>query len=587
MQFYRIYKMPTTTHYIDGDNYQLRQIIFANTPKAIEQCKSIARQFQGETELQTCKNIFDFLKTQIRYEADGSHQKVKLPSALMRERVGDCKSYSLFTGAILSNLGIGWKYVLVSYREDPTPTHIYVVTDSGIIIDAVWGIFNSEKVPTHKYYHKPIDMKISTISGIGGYQSNRNQKITPTQVQGISGAFDWYKANKGKEPSWGEQVDWGLRKVAMSLPRLFVLEIFKKNGGGISSMINNLVFKTSPTYYTIPRQAKIDLAKKVEAKRIQLGVPALTESQRNTIWYTPTIDASKGSTFTFDPSKLDTVVNVTDSLKKEADAIIKRYEAMFGKGSWTKYGQWMTFKRQEEDKLTNAYTVYPSEKAREKWKGFENDWFWKGGDPTDIVNAVKEGATKPPKGKDFNYVIRIGMERGLKAKDTGLVIRAITGVAFGSTFSLDSSDSFVMNKGKGIGAVDWVAIGTAIKGILELLGMLFALFKMFFPSDDSGSDGSGSDGSGNDGSGQTGPSELEKHLASGWMTKDDAIGLKAPYPYLEEKTVDGVVIVKVDPSWLAKLTGGSQLAGFGQIALPLLIGGAVIMALNTSKKITK
>jgi hypothetical protein len=87
--------MSTKTHYIDGDNYQLRQIIFANTPKAIQQCKSIAPKFKGATEMDTCRNIFDFLKNDIKYVADGSHQKVKLPSALLRERVGDCKSYSL------------------------------------------------------------------------------------------------------------------------------------------------------------------------------------------------------------------------------------------------------------------------------------------------------------------------------------------------------------------------------------------------------------------------------------------------------------------------------------------------------------
>lgn len=148
--------MPTKTHYIDGDNYQLRQVIFSATPKAIQQTKQIAFKFKGASEMQTCKNIFDFLKNQITYKADGGHQKVKLPSAFLRERIGDCKSYSIFTYAILYNLGIGCKYVLTSYRDDPTPTHIYVQTDSGIIIDAVWGVFNSEKKANHKFYQRIV-----------------------------------------------------------------------------------------------------------------------------------------------------------------------------------------------------------------------------------------------------------------------------------------------------------------------------------------------------------------------------------------------------------------------------------------------
>jgi len=566
--------MPTKTHYIDGDNYQLRQIIFANTPKAIQQCKSIAKKFKGSTELQTCKNIFDFLKNDITYVADGGHQKVKLPSALLREKVGDCKSYSLFTGAILSNLGIGWKYVLVSYRDDPTPTHIYVVTDSGIIIDAVWGIFNSEKVPTHKYYHKPIDMRISTISGIGGYAS-KSKKANIGNMQTIGGAFDWYKANKGKEPSVGTKVEWNAKAVALSLPRMFLLQIFKQNGGGLSTMLNNLVFKTQPTFYTIPQAEKNKLESEVEALRVRLGVPKLTDAQKKSIFDSSvTLDSGSSSgsfSFDIDPSKL------TDFAKQQAQSTEAKYEAIFGKGSYAKYLEVAKVRADKEKKLKDKYTVYPSQKAQEKWKGFENTWFWKGGDPSDLVSAVKEGATKSPKGKDFNYVIRIGMTRGIKPKDFGLIIRAITGVAFGSTFSLDSSDSFVMSKGKGnIGAVDWTAVATSIGEIASILTALFGLFQMFFPSEG--------------GAGETPePSnELENKLANGWLTKSDATMLNAPTPYLEEANVDGVEIVRVDPSWLNKLSGGgSSFAGFGQIALPLLIGGAVIIALNTGSKLKK
>jgi hypothetical protein len=189
--------MPTNTIYQDGDNSQLRSVIFNATPLAIQQTKSIARQFQGKTEIDTCKNIFDYLKNKLRYEADGVHQKVKLPSALLRERVGDCKSYSVFTYAILTNLGIPCKYVLTSYNNDPSPSHIYVVTDSGIIIDAVWGKFNSEKQPTYKYLKKIEDMRISTITGV---HSDKKVQIGCSDCQpkriGLT-AEQWYDQNQG------------------------------------------------------------------------------------------------------------------------------------------------------------------------------------------------------------------------------------------------------------------------------------------------------------------------------------------------------------------------------------------------------
>lgn len=81
----------------------------------------------------------------------------------MRERSGDCKSYSLFTAAILKNLGIPFRWTYASYTPGvKVPGHVYITTDSGCIIDAVWGKFNAEKKPINKFYKS---MNISYISG--------------------------------------------------------------------------------------------------------------------------------------------------------------------------------------------------------------------------------------------------------------------------------------------------------------------------------------------------------------------------------------------------------------------------------------
>jgi hypothetical protein len=113
-----------------ADNADIRRAITKATPKARMQAKKFANRFKRATEEQTCKAIFDYLKNNIKYVADGDHQIVQLPSALMRNKVGDCKSYSVFTSAVLSNLGIPHHYMYASYTNNPTPGHIYVVTDS-------------------------------------------------------------------------------------------------------------------------------------------------------------------------------------------------------------------------------------------------------------------------------------------------------------------------------------------------------------------------------------------------------------------------------------------------------------------------
>jgi hypothetical protein len=83
------------------------------------------------------------------------------------------------------------------------------------------------------------------------------------------------------------------------------------------------------------------------------------------------------------------------------------------------------FINSEVAKTKSQYTVTPSKKASEQYGAFENKWFWLGGDPWDVNDAIQEGAKKSPRGKLFNYVIGIAQTRGLKAKDFPLLIRAI------------------------------------------------------------------------------------------------------------------------------------------------------------------
>ena len=142
----------------DADNSDLRAAIMAAVPEAVEQTKQLAPYFQTTSDRETAKRIFDYLKENVKYKADDYRQVIQLPSAIMQPgAVTDCKSLSLFTAAILQNLGIPWHFVLASYTDSTIPGHIYVQTDSGIIIDVVWGKFNSEKKPKYKYkmsYHK-------------------------------------------------------------------------------------------------------------------------------------------------------------------------------------------------------------------------------------------------------------------------------------------------------------------------------------------------------------------------------------------------------------------------------------------------
>lgn len=138
-----------------GTNSDIIKAMIKYMPNAVYQCQKRASIFKGKDELETCNNIWSFLKHNIKYVEDSVHfQDIRLPDRLVKDRKGDCKSFSMFTAGILQNLGIPCKFVFTSYTNNKTPQHVYVETDSGIIIDAVWKKFNSEKAYTYKYYKK-------------------------------------------------------------------------------------------------------------------------------------------------------------------------------------------------------------------------------------------------------------------------------------------------------------------------------------------------------------------------------------------------------------------------------------------------
>ena len=152
------------TYKSQADNKDIRDLLVKLVPKAKAQMVEFSKRFKGRTNKETCKKIFDYIKNNFTYVADGGEQVIKLPSALLKKRVGDCKSYSLFTASILENLKIPYKFVYTSYNNNPIPAHVYVVTEDGCIIDAVYGIFNAEKKPTYRYTQ---DMNVRYMAGIG------------------------------------------------------------------------------------------------------------------------------------------------------------------------------------------------------------------------------------------------------------------------------------------------------------------------------------------------------------------------------------------------------------------------------------
>ena len=249
----------------NATNSELQRAIEGAIPQATKQAATFADRYKGKNELESCKKIFDYLKNNINYKADGLEQQVRLPSGLMRTAQGDCKSYSVFTSAVLSNLGIPHKLVYASYDpKDPTPSHIYVVTDSGCIIDAVYGKFNAEKKATFKKYKK---MNISYIAGVKPRKIGRSCGYSG--IGATEGAFEWASRN-GINLSGAQKVAIAAQKV---LPlaiggRAIVRNLIQKNAGGFATSLNKLMVESRSQR---PGQTSWDKMRSIELQWLNKG----------------------------------------------------------------------------------------------------------------------------------------------------------------------------------------------------------------------------------------------------------------------------------------------------------------------------
>jgi len=514
------------TFKVGATNFELQRAIEAALPAAVAQTKDIANRFKGSTEKQSCEKIFSFLMSDIQYKVDGDNQKIKLPSAFLREKSGDCKSYSLFTGAILSNLKIPFNFTYTSYNpKDKTPVHIYVTTKKGCIIDAVYGKFNAEKKASYKY-QKP--MNISYISGIKN--NSENYEIKEENYNNIGNIFgknhapkigaSHYKGLGRTGYDWAGAVgidkyyDYSKWLVKNLLPtnatfRLAVRTSLLKNGGGLA----NYLWTISPFNDT----DREDTTKKalyfgemdIQTKALMLKYKVADQkSAYNPVQQTSAITAATIAAASKYNGPLNVILpfaftaieqqTITSIIKGNPFAFGAAVKSTLSPDRYKAFTIWSIKKNTQDKKLIEAdnqrtaytmeleaaklkvYAKYPyiinrksTPKMQESYRQLETWYFWQlGGNPDDFNNAIKEGNAKTPTGETYNYYLQQRLA-GRNNIGTGLFLKASISALFGYKYNPDTKqilDPFTdkpingVKNGIGTDPVTITAIVTAILG---------------------------------------------------------------------------------------------------------------------------
>ena len=153
------------------------------------QTKQLSELLRGDDTYSTCRNIWEFVYTHIRYHKDeDGHEQIRSPARTWhdRERGVDCDCYTVFISTLLSNLRIPHALRITKYSKDYFQ-HIYpiVPTKGGnyITIDCVVNSFNYEEPYTEKK-DTPMDLQF-----LEGLDDTENEFGEPEEL----GKKGWFK----------------------------------------------------------------------------------------------------------------------------------------------------------------------------------------------------------------------------------------------------------------------------------------------------------------------------------------------------------------------------------------------------------
>ena len=161
----------------DQNTSDIVQGILDNHENYQNEYDKISEMFIGDNEVETARNVFDFLKQNVPYYVEPiEKQTLRSPSAILSMKQGaDCKSYSSFINGTMQSLNrkgifkVPLAYRFASYRYDTKePQHVFAVlypgTKNEVWVDPVLQKFDQRKEPVF-IKDKKIKMALIAMSG--------------------------------------------------------------------------------------------------------------------------------------------------------------------------------------------------------------------------------------------------------------------------------------------------------------------------------------------------------------------------------------------------------------------------------------
>lgn len=149
----------------------METVLYADRRSA-EYTSLLAPKLVGRNDRETFLNIWKFARKNVSYKIDNpGYEIVKSPGNLLQTKQGDCKSFAVFVGSILQNLGYNYFFRLIWENPlNPHQAHVYVMAETPdgtyIPIDPVNDQFGAE--PFYFWFSKKDYTRESGIAGFSG-----------------------------------------------------------------------------------------------------------------------------------------------------------------------------------------------------------------------------------------------------------------------------------------------------------------------------------------------------------------------------------------------------------------------------------
>lgn len=207
--------------------------------KNLPDAKKICKYFKGADERETAKNIFNFLKTEIKYSVESSEkQSTKTMSRFLADGNGDCKHFSLFANTILQSCGYTPLYRFVGFKDNQIQ-HVYTyLPNSNTILDAVLPSFDTEKTPKIK---KDINMSLYQLSGIDQIGGLNFDKVKNNIKNASAKGSDVVKKAAAQIPAAAKQIKQGMATAGLALPRAAFLALVELNFIGLATDFKKII----------------------------------------------------------------------------------------------------------------------------------------------------------------------------------------------------------------------------------------------------------------------------------------------------------------------------------------------------------